>query len=64
MATLLVKRGSNLNAEDHRHGRTALHLSAEKGFAEFVDMLIVRGANMYASGESIESVSDWRNINE
>lgn len=50
MSTLLVKRGANLNAEDHRHGRTALHLSAELGFAEFVDMLIVRGANMYASG--------------
>jgi len=40
-----------MTAEDHQHGRTVLHLSAEKGYDEFVEMLIVRGANMYASGE-------------
>ena len=43
--------GSEPERRGPPHGRTALHLSAELGFPEFVDMLIVRGANMYASGE-------------
>jgi ankyrin repeat protein len=60
VATLLVKRGSDLAAEDHRHGRTALHLCAEKGFPELVDMLIIRGASMYASGKASHHIYSLR----
>jgi len=54
-ATLLVKRGVDLNAEDYRYGRTALHIAAEKGLTEMVTMLLIRGADMYASGDQFYS---------
>lgn len=54
-ATLLAKRGIDLNAEEHKHGRTALHICAEKGYFEFVEMLLIRGADLYASGDSFYS---------
>ena len=54
-ATLLVKRGVDLNAEDYRYGRTALHIAAEKGYTEMATMLLIRGADMYASGDQFYS---------
>jgi ankyrin repeat protein len=54
-ATLLVKRGVDLNAEEYRYGRTALHIAAEKGYTEMVTMLLIRGADMYASGDKFYS---------
>lgn len=54
-ATLLVKRGVDLHAEDHKFGRTALHLAAEKGFTEMGEMLIIRGASLTASGDAFYS---------
>lgn len=54
-ATLLIKRGSEMNVEDHRFGRTPLHLAAEKGFSKMAEMLIIRGADLYASGDAAYS---------
>lgn len=42
---------SFLNLEDFKYGRTALHIAAEKGYHELAKMLIVRGADMVASGD-------------
>jgi ankyrin repeat protein len=52
---MLIKRGVNLSAEEFKNGKTALHLCAEQGLDELADALIVRGADMYASGDSIYS---------
>ena len=49
------KRGAYLKAEDHKHGRTCLHIAAEKGYSDMVQMLIIRGSDMYASGDEFYS---------
>lgn len=54
-ATLLIKRGAALNPEDHKFGRTPLHLAAEKGYDEMVEMLITRGADLCAKGDAFFS---------
>lgn len=53
--TMLIKRGVDLGAEEARFGRTALHFAAELGLAGLADMLIVRGSDLYGSGDSIYS---------
>lgn len=53
--TMLIKRGVDLSAEEARFGRTALHFAAELGLAGLADMLIVRGSDLYGSGDSIYS---------
>ena len=50
---MLIKRGVDLSAEEARFGRTALHFCAELGLHELADNLIVRGSDMYGSGDSI-----------
>jgi hypothetical protein len=45
----------DLNAEDYKYGRTALHIAAEKGYTEMVTMLLIRGADMYATGDQFYS---------
>ena len=52
---MLIKRGVDLSAEEARFGRTALHFCAELGLHELADILIVRGSDMYGSGDSIYS---------
>jgi ankyrin repeat protein len=54
-AVMLIKRGALLSAEEFKNGKTVLHLCAELGLADLADTLIVRGADMYASGDSIYS---------
>ncbi len=54
-ATLLIKRGADLNPEDHKYGRTPLHLASELGLHRMAEMLIVRGANFAASGDAFFS---------
>lgn len=49
-ATLLIKRGIDINAEDHKYGRTSLHIASEKGYNKIANMLIIRGANISISG--------------
>ena len=46
-----------MNAEEYRHGRTALHIAAEKGYNEMVTMLLIRGADMYAAGDQFYSLT-------
>ncbi len=52
---MLVKRGAKLGAEEVLHGRTPLHICAEKNHAELADMLILRGSNMLASGDRVSA---------
>jgi ankyrin repeat protein len=54
-ATLLIKRGVDIHVEDHKYGRTALHLAAEKGLTEMAEMLIIRGAKLIAIGDGYYS---------
>jgi ankyrin repeat protein len=54
-ATLLIKRGAMLNAEDHKFGRTPLHLAAELGLTKMAEMLILRGADLCATGDAFFS---------
>jgi hypothetical protein len=53
VSTLLAKRGADLSAEEHCFGRSPLHLCAERGFPEILEMLVVRGASLAASGDAL-----------
>lgn len=54
-ATLLIKRNAEMNVEDLHFGRTPLHLAAEHGYTKMCEMLIIRGADLYASGDAFYS---------
>ena len=57
-AMYLVDCGVDVNAEDHKFGKTALHYCAENGFHELCSKLIVRGADIYASGDKVTAFAD------
>ena len=54
-AVMLIIKGVDINAEEGRQGMTALHICAERGFHELAEQLIIYGADMYASGDSLYS---------
>lgn len=52
---MLIVKGVDINAEEGKNGMTALHICCERGFHELAEQLIIYGADMYASGDSLYS---------
>jgi len=53
---LSIDEGVKVNAKD-KSGNTTLHVAAESGHKEIVDMLIKRGFKDFLSSESIKALS-------
>jgi ankyrin repeat protein len=52
---LLIERGCDLAASEVVHGRTVLHVAAEKGYTLMCDKLIGAGADLMSTGDSLYS---------
>lgn len=48
IVSMLIKHGADLNAKEYKTNATALHLAAQIGHAETVEVLIANGANTEA----------------
>lgn len=55
IAIFLIEHGVDINGEDHKSGKTALHYCAESGYDDLCEELIVLGANICASGDKLYS---------
>lgn len=54
-ALLLIERGCDLAAPEVVHGRSVLHVAAEKGYVKMCDSLIGAGANLMSTGDALFS---------
>ena len=64
LASLLVRNGADVNMKVH--GKTALHIAAERGFSEMIELLIELRANANLTNRDGYKPFEWiaRSANE